>query len=177
MNRSHRPSRTSPKSRHQPPLWPLGLLLTLPALLSGCLGGQLRPLIGINQRLGQLGSSSEPALSGRWLALIAGRQGRQQVQLLDLERGLPVAMPGLNRPDSQPLSVAVDQQGERLAVVRQRDDRTELVLHRRSLMASQPIPIEPAGVPRRVSLSADGHLLAVEVSRSGLWQVDLLELP
>jgi hypothetical protein len=32
-------------------------------------------------------------------------------------------------------------------------------------------------VPQRVSLSADGRVLAVEVSRAGLWQVDLLELP
>ena len=118
-----------------------------------------------------------PDLAKFWDALLAGRQGRLQVQLLDLRRGLPVPLPGLNRPDSQPISVAVDQQGERLAVVRQRDGRTELVLHRRSMMASQTLPIEPAGVPRGVSLSADGRLLAVEVSRGGIWQVDLLELP
>lgn len=152
-------------------------LLGLGLLLGGCLGSALRPLPGINQRLGQLGSSQAPALSGSWLALIAGNQGRAQVQLLNLERGLPVPLPGLNRADSQPVSVAVDQQGERLAVVRQREGRTELVLHRRSLMASQTLPIEPAGVPRGVSLSADGRLLAVEVSRGGIWQVDLLELP
>lgn len=152
-------------------------LLALPALLTGCIGGNLRPMLGINQRLAQLGASQEPALSGRWLALIAGHQGRRQVQLLDLEQGLPVPLPGLNRPDSQPLSVAVDQQGERLALVRQRDDRTELVLHRRSLLSSQTIPIVPAGIPRGLSLSADGRVLAVEVSRGGVWQVDLLELP
>jgi hypothetical protein len=134
-------------------------------------------MLALNQRLGQLGASQEPALSGPWLALIAGNQGRRQVQLIDLDRGLPVPLPGLNRPDSQALSVAVDQSGERLAVVRQRDDRTELVLHRRSLMSSQTLAIEPAGVPRGVSLSADGRLLALEVSRGGLWQVDLLELP
>ena len=164
-----------------PPPWrrrPTALLaLSLSLLLAGCLGDQLRPLPGLNQRLAQLGSSHAPALTGRWLALIAGPPGRQQVQLIDLDRGLPVPLVGLNRPDSQPLSVAVDQQGERLAVVRQRDGRTELLLHRRSLMASQTLPIEPAGVPRGVSLSADGRLLAVEVSRGGLWQVDLLELP
>ena len=159
--------------------WPLRALplLALPLLLSGCFGGNLRPLPGLNQRLAQLGASHDPQLSGRWLVLIAGRQGRQQVQLLDLERGLPVPLPGLNRADSQPISVAVDQQGERLVVVRQRDDRTELVLHRRSLMASEAIPIEPAGIPRGTNLSADGRLLAVEVSRGGLWQVDLLQLP
>jgi hypothetical protein len=37
--------------------------------------------------------------------------------------------------------------------------------------------MEPAGVPRRVQLSADGRVLAVEVSRGGQWQVDLLTLP
>ena len=152
-------------------------LLALPLLLSGCFGGNLRPLPGLNQRLAQLGASHDPQLSGRWLALIAGRQGRQQVQLLDLERGLPVPLPGLNRADSQPINVAVDQQGERMVVVRQRDDRTELVLHRRSLMASETIPIEPAGIPRGINLSADGRLLAVEVSRGGLGQVDLLQRP
>ena len=99
--------------------WPLLALplLALPLLLSGCFGGNLRPLPGLNQRLAQLGASHDPQLSGRWLVLIAGRQGRQQVQLLDLERGLPVPLPGLNRADSQPISVAVDQQGERLVVV------------------------------------------------------------
>ena len=96
----------------------------LPLLLAGCIGPSLRPLVGLNQRLGQLGSSQAPAMGGNWLALIAGNQGRAQVQLIDLERGLPVPLPGLNRPDSQPLSVAVDQQGERLAVVRQRAGRT-----------------------------------------------------
>lgn len=151
--------------------------LALPLLMSGCLGGGPRPMLALNQRLGQLGASQEPALSGPWLALIAGHQGRRQVQLIELERGLPVPLPGLNRPDSQPLSVAVNQSGERLVLVRQRDDRTELVLYRRSLLSSQTIPIEPAGVPRGVSLSADGRLLALEVSRGGLWQVDLLELP
>jgi hypothetical protein len=44
-------------------------------------------------------------------------------------------------------------------------------------MASEAIPIEPAGIPRGINLSADGRLLAVEVSRGGLWQVDLLQLP
>lgn len=153
----------------------LTALLCLPLL--GCMGGPLRPLVGLNQQLSRGGNSQEPALSGEWLAMLAGRQGRLQVQLLDLRRGLPVPLPGLNRPDSQPISVAVDQQGERLALVRLREGRTELLLYRRSLQLAQPIPIEPAGVPRKLSLSADGRLLALEASRDGLWQIDLLELP
>jgi hypothetical protein len=117
--------------------WPALVALPLPLLLGGCLGGPLRPLPGLNLQLSQLGSSHDPALGGSWLALIAGRQGREQVQLIDLRRQAPQPLPGLNRPDAQPLSVAVDQRGERLAVVRQLEGRTELVLYRRSLMSLQ----------------------------------------
>ncbi|WP_010304519.1 hypothetical protein [Synechococcus sp. CB0101] len=158
--------------------WMLGGAVGLISLLlAGCQSG-MRPIQGLNQPLNRLGDSQSPSLSSEWLALISTRTGsRPQVQLIDRRRNAPVPLPGLNRADSLPIHVAVDQRGERLAVVRQRDDRSELVLHRRSLQASQIIPIEPAGVPQRVSLSADGRVLAVEVSRSGLWQVDLLELP
>jgi len=154
-------------------LWAGALTL----LLTGCQAGP-RPIAALNQPLSGLGDSQSPSLNSNWLALISSRPGsRAQVQLIDRLRHAPVPLPGLNRPDSLPISVAVDQRGERLALVRQRDDRSELVIHRRSLQASQVVPIEPAGVPQRVSLSADGRVLAVEVSRAGLWQVDLLELP
>ena len=147
-------------------------------LLSGCAGGRLRPLPGLNQQLNQLGQGRSPSLAGGWLALIAARgNGRVQVQLIDVNRRNPVPLPGLNRPDALPISVALDQNAERLAVVRQREDRTELVLYKRSLQAPQLLPMEPAGVPRQVSFSADGRVLAVEVSRGGLWQIDLLEIP
>jgi hypothetical protein len=155
----------------------LALLLLLPVSLAGCVPPQARPLLPINRRLEQSGSGREPALAGRWLALISGRGGREQVQLLDLDQGQPQALPGLNRADAQPLSVSVDARGERLALVRQLGGRTELLLYRRSKGLLQPLPMEPAGVPRRVQLRADGRQLAVEVSRNGLWQVDLLSLP
>ena len=65
----------------------------------------------------------------------------------------------------------------RLAVIRQRDGRTELVLHRLDGAASEPIAISPAGVPEQLALSADGHQLAVQVSREGRSQIDLITLP
>jgi hypothetical protein len=73
--------------------------------------------------------------------------------------------------------VAVDSSGQRLAVVRQLEGRTELVLYRRSALGLERIAMQPPGVPRRVSLRADGRELAVEVSRDGLWQIDLIRLP
>jgi hypothetical protein len=35
----------------------------------------------------------------------------------------------------------------------------------------------PAGVPAKVAISGDGRVLAVQVSRGGRWQVELLDLP
>jgi hypothetical protein len=147
------------------------------ALLVACAGDLPRPLNGLNHQLELLAPSREPVLSGRWLALIGQRGGRDRVLLVDLERGLPVPLPGLDRPDAQPLAVAIDAAGERLALVRQRGDQTELVLYRRSWQTSQRLPIQPPGVPRRLSLQADGRQLALEVSRGGTWQVDLIQLP
>jgi hypothetical protein len=146
-------------------------------LLSGCMGAMPTPMAALNRQLEMAGTNRAPSLSGRWLAVITGRGGRDQVLLLDVERNVPVPVPGLNRGDAKPISVGVDASGERLALVRQLEGRTELVLYRRSLMSLQPIPMEPAGVPTQVTMRADGRELAVQISRDGLWQIDLITLP
>ena len=151
--------------------------VALTLLLAGCMGERPVPLGGLDRQLEQAGTGRAPSLSGRWLAWIASRSGRDQVLLVDVEQRRPLPLPGLNRADALPLSVAVDSSGERLAVVRQIGDRTELVLHRRSLATTQRIAMQPSGVPRRVALRADGRELAVEVSRNGTWQVDLVRIP
>ena len=153
------------------------LLAGLALVSSACAGEMPRPLAGIDRQLEQAGAGRSPSLAGRWLALIAPRGERQDVVLVDLESAGPVPVPGLNRPDALPLAVSVDGGGERLAVVRQLEGRTEVVLYRRRAMAVERIAMEPAGVPRRVHLRADGRELAVEVSRDGVWQVDLVRLP
>jgi hypothetical protein len=157
----------------------LGLLTAAVLLLgiAGCGGARPRPLVALNRQLAQEEGGREPSLSGRWLALISSRDGRDRVLLVDVERGSQLPVPGLNRPDAQPLSVSIDGAGERLALVRQVGGRTELVLYRRSLASLRLLPINPAGVPRRVQLRADGRQLAVEVSRNGVWQIDLINLP
>jgi len=150
---------------------------SLVLLLGGCGFGTLQPLRGLNDQLQRAGTGQSPSLATGWLALISGQSGREQVLLVELGRSMPVPLPGLNRPDAQPLGVSVDGRGERLALVRQLEGRTELVLYNRRTQSLQPLPIKPDGVPRQVNISADGRILAVQVSRGGLWQVDLLELP
>ncbi|MEX0587721.1 MAG: hypothetical protein WD136_00530 [Cyanobium sp.] len=147
------------------------------AMLGGCTGTMPLPIVPLNRQLESLGANRDPSMAGRWLAMISGRGGREQVVLLDLERQQPLPLPGLNRADAQPVSVSVDGAGERIALVRQLEGRTELVIYRRSLQSLQPIAMAPSGVPRQVQIQADGRQLAVQVSRGGLWQVDLVQIP
>ena len=157
--------------------WRLAASLAALTLLAGCLGPMPVPRAGLNRQLEQAGGHRDPSLGLRWLALIQQRGGREQVQLLDLERQLPVPLPGLNRADALPISVSTDASGDRLAVVRQLEGRSEVVLYRRGLQSLQPIPMAAGSIPTQVSLRADGRQLAVQVSRNGLWQIDLVDLP
>ncbi|BEV36811.1 hypothetical protein [Synechococcus sp. M16CYN] len=153
-----------------------GVLLIL---VAGCSSGRPKPRPDINGMLRQtMSSRRDPSLGQAWLASLGNeRGGRERVQLIDLKNRRLVPLPGINRADSQPISVSVSSDGERLAVVQQRDNRTEVFLYRRSVGALQQLPLDPPGVPRSVSLDGLGRLLAVQVSRNGRWEIDLIHLP
>lgn len=157
---------------------PVILVSLLGIILSGCSGSGLRPQPGLNAALQRNADSRrEPALGQRWLVSIASRNGRERIELVDLRTRQPVPLPGLNQAGSQPVSVSVSGDGGRIAFVRTRDGRTELMLYRRGAAALQRVPVEPAGVPRQVSLDGEGRSLAVQVSRQGQWDVDVIRLP
>ena len=152
----------------------LGVLL----FLAGCNSDRPRPRPELNVLLRQsVSSRRDPSLGQIWLASLGKRGGRERIELIDLRNRRPVPLPGLNRADAQPISLSVSGDGARIAVVQQRDDRTELFLYRRNAGALQRIPLDPPGVPRSVSLDGSGRLLAVQVSRNGRWDVDLIRLP
>ena len=154
-------------------------LITASALsLAGCSSDEIRPMNALN---GSLERSSDarrdPSMAQGWLATLASQNGRERIELIDLRNGMPVPTPGLNRADAQPVSISLSGDGERLALVQQRDGRTELMLYRRSVGSLQRLELVPAGVPRQVSLDGNGSMLAVQVSRDGSWGVDLIRLP
>ena len=147
------------------------------SLLSGCLGTSIKPVNNLNRVLLRSSySQREPSLGVRWIAMLVNQQGKDRIFLVDLRTQSIVPLPGLNRPDSQPISVSVSANGERLALVRQRDDQTELLVYRRKVGSLERLQISPKGIPRLVSLSANGKRLAVQVSREGRWDVDLIRL-
>ncbi|WP_186490522.1 TolB family protein [Synechococcus sp. BIOS-U3-1] len=160
------------------PQWPQLTALLLGLCLIGCGPSGLRPERGISSALQRSSDSRRwPSMGNRWLASIASRNGRERVELVDLRNSQPVPLPGINQADAQPISVSVSADGNRIALVRSREGRTELMLYRRGVGLLQRLPVEPAGVPREVSLDGSGRLLAVQVSRQGRWEVDLIRLP
>ena len=144
-------------------------------LLGGCEGQGLQPELGLNPRISQPGDDSSPSLAATGMAWIA--PGSAQVRWLDFSTGFGSPLPGLNRPDAQPISVSVDSAGKRFALVRSLAGRTELLIYERNLALLRSIGLVPAGVPAKVAISGDGRVLAVQVSRGGRWQVELLDLP
>ena len=114
-----------------------------------------------------------------WRELAWRRQARQ-VALATAGAVLGLGLSGCMGATPVPmggLSVSVDASGDRIVLIRQLEGRSELVLYRRSLQSLQPIAMAPPAVPVAVQLRADGRELALQVSRDGLWQVDLIQLP
>ena len=113
----------------------------------------MRPQPGLNSALRRSADSRrQPALGQQWLVSIASRNGRERIELVDLRTRQPVPLPGLNQAGSQPVSASVSGNGKRIAFIRTREGRTELMLYRRDAGALQRLPVEPSGVPREVSL-------------------------
>ncbi len=144
----------------------------------GCSQNGIRPMTRVGASLRRSAESRRlPSMGQRWLASLASLNGRERVELIDLNNDTPVPLTGINQADSQTISLSVSGDGQRIALVRQREERTELMLYRRTASALQRLPINPPGVPRSVSLNGNGRLLAVQVSRKGRWDVDLIRLP
>ena len=144
----------------------------------GCSQNGIRPMTRVGASLRRSAESRRlPSMGQRWLASLASRNGRERVELIDLNNDTPVPLTGINQADSQTISLSVSGDGQRIAMVRQREERTELMLYLRTASALQRLPINPPGVPRSVSLNGNGRLLAVQVSRKGRWDVDLIRLP
>ena len=145
--------------------------------LGGCLRGEIRPMPSFNEILFQSTNTyREPSMGTQWLVTLANYQGKEKIEMIDLRMRKRVPLPGINRADSQPISVSVSANGDRVALVRQRDDQTELLIYRRRLGTLQRLELRPKGVPRRVSLDGSGKVLAVQVSREGRWDVDVIRL-
>ncbi len=147
-------------------------------LLSGCALPYLKPVKQLNNIISRpYENHREPKLGLKWLAVLTKSNEREQIELIDLRLRRKVNLPGLNRSDALPISLAVNSNGNRVVFVRQRGDLTELYMYRRGIGTLQKLDLSPKGVPRRVSIDGSGRILAVEVSREGRWDIDIIRIP
>ncbi len=144
--------------------------------LGGCSAYSMRPIYSLNNIFSAADSYREPYNAGRWLAALVNYNGKEKIELVDLRLKKLVPLPGINRQDSRPISVAVTADGQRIAFIRQRSDQTELMIYRRSLRTLQRIELSPKGIPQRLSLDGIGKVLAVQVSRNGRLDIDLVRI-
>ena len=106
----------------------------------------MRPMYGLNDALFQSSTSyREPSLGNRWIVALVNYQVKDKIEMIDIRSRKRVPLPGLNRADSQPISVSLSANGERLALIRQRADYTELLIYRRRLETMQLIELTPKG--------------------------------
>ena len=153
------------------------IIFLSPLFLAGCNQLYMQKDNSLNTFLFRLSSTyAEPSLSNKWLVVLANYRGKEKVEMIDLRKRVIVPLPGINRLNSQPISVSVSENGETIALVQQRAGETELIIYRRKSGTSRRLELIPKGVPRRVSIDANGKILAVQVSRAGIWEVDLIRL-
>ncbi len=152
-----------------------GLLCSLG--LVSCSSGEMRSIYEINSLFSRSAQTfRDPRLMNQYMVFLTGFEGKEKIELIDLRTRRKIPLPGLNSSDSQPISVTMSTNAERIAFVRQRLDQTELLIYRKNSRSLQRLKINPKGIPRRVAFDGSGKVLAVEISRNGSWEIDLIRL-
>ncbi len=147
--------------------------------ISLCSCGQryIRPTSRINVLLKQLAAShSQPTLSKRLLATLSNKQEKIFIELIDIQTLRREPLPKLNSSEGQPITLSISADGKTLAVIRKRAEEYELLVYKIKSGKFKRIPIIPRGIPKEISLSGRGRILAVEINRNGKWDIDLIRL-
>ena len=94
--------------------------------LGGCTNSGMRKIPSFNNTVFEISNTyREPSLGQKWLVTLTNSQGKDKIEMIDIRTRKRIPLPGINRADSQPISVSVSANGERIALVRQRADKTE----------------------------------------------------
>lgn len=143
-------------------------------LLNGCTSDI--PFVGsgsLNSRY----NDESPAVSadGHYLAFTSSRQGRQTLQVYDLQQRQFLWLPQPNRGGAVIDSPSLSYTGRYITYLASRSGRMELELYDR---VSQQIQVLSWGYPgwiRSPSISPDGRYIAVETSRHGQWDIEMFD--
>ena len=147
------------------------------SILSGCFSREIRPIYSLNTFF--VGSAFEydaPSLVNNYLATLIKSNEKKRIELIDLNLRKAIFLPGVNVPNSYPISVSVSSKARRLAFIRSnQNDNQVFVLFRRSGKIRK-INTRSDAEPFKVSISASGEKLAIQFLRNGKSFVQIIRL-
>ncbi len=145
--------------------------------LTSCSHGSFRAISFVNSLLVQSAASHrEPSLGNGLLVTLANKKGREVIEMIDVKNGKRIALPGLNSANTHTINMSISSNGQLIAFIRQRGENTELLLYRRNQGTIRKLDIIPKGVPKQVAIDGLGRIVAVQVSRNGRWDIDVINI-
>ncbi len=147
-------------------------------VLLGCYGLTFREMYRINSFLQKSFNNIQyPTLGVNFLGISSNHNGKEKIDLLDLQTMRRISMPGINRFDSTPISLSISANGSKLAFITKRDDQVQAFIYFRKTAKLQRLYLSSKGIPRRITMDGLGILLAVELSRNGRNFVEFVKIP
>ena len=97
--------------------------------VSSCSSISIKPIHNLNLSIeGFFKELKGPNLKNNWLASISFANEKERIELFNLKSKRPVSLPGSNRAGYRPINVSVSSNGNRLAILRERNGQVELII-------------------------------------------------
>lgn len=122
-------------------------------------------------------NDEQPALSGdgRWLAFVSNRNGRNQIDVFDVEERRFVNLPGLNQKESLSDSPSLSRTGRYIVYLSSIQGKPGIVLYDRATKRSELLTQFYPSWLRNPKISPDGRYIVFETARRGQWDIEVLD--
>ncbi len=146
-------------------------------LLSGCYSQKVTPIYSLNSFFaGSLISYRDPKISQKYLITIVQYKGNLRMELIDLDRKKIIFLPGINSNKGNPISVSMSSNANKIAFIEEENGENYLFIYFRKNGFLRQINFDSKDVPMKLSLSASGKTLAIQVLRDGKTKIDIIQL-
>jgi Tol biopolymer transport system component len=142
--------------------------------ISGCTSGAAVltfPFDAGGRSLNSPFTEHDPQVAGRYIVFASDRRGSEDIYLFDAAERRLLDLPGLNALDMVAMQPAVSQDGQTIAFLGIRRERSDVYLYNRSTTQLRNLTENLQAEVRKPSLSADGTAIAFEASINGQWDI------
>ena len=143
----------------------------------GCNSKKTRPLYGLDLILNSNNFQIiDLSLVKDYIVFISDYSDKKRIQLFDLNKKKIVFLPNLNPVRLDPISVSLSGGARKIAFINTYDNENQVFIHNRKTGVNRRIYLSQKDIPFKVSLSAAGNTLAVEVMRNGIRKINIIKL-